>query len=45
MGSVFNHRAFFLQDSSYVNFRCKTDVKLLQLSHIKMKELIDKYED
>ena len=44
-GSAINHRAFFMKDQSYVNFRCQTDAKLLQLSHQKMKELIDKYED
>lgn len=42
-GSAINHRAFFMQDSMYVNFRCLTDAKLLCLSHTKMKELIEKY--
>ena len=29
----------------YVNFRCKTDAKLLTLTHQKIKQLIEKYED
>ena len=44
-GSAINHRAFFMQDYSYVNFRCLTDAKLLTLTHEKMKQLIEKYED
>ena len=44
-GSAINHRAFFMQDFMYVNIRCKTDAKLLMLSHKTMKELIAKYED
>lgn len=34
-----------MQDYMYVNFRCATDGKLLTLTHKKMKELIEKYED
>ena len=34
-----------MQDFSYVAFKCKTDTKLLLLTHLKMKELIEKYED
>lgn len=44
-GSAINQRAFFMQDQMYVNIRCSTDVKLLILTHQKMKELIQKYED
>ena len=44
-GSAINYRAFFMQDSMYVNFRCQTDAKLLCLSHQKIKELIQKYDD
>ena len=44
-GSAINHRAFFMQDYMYVNFRCQTDAKLLTLTHIKMKQLIEKYEE
>lgn len=32
-GSAINHRAFFMQDYMYLNFRCQTDVKLLTLTH------------
>ena len=32
-GSAINHRAFFMQDYMYINFRCVTDAKLLFLSH------------
>lgn len=34
-----------MQDYMYLNFRCQTDVKLLTLTHQKMKELIEKYEE
>ena len=44
-GSAINHRCFFMQDFMYVNLRSQTDAKLLVLSHVKMKELIQKYED
>ena len=30
-GSVLNHRAFFIQDSMYVNVRCRVESKLLSL--------------
>lgn len=44
-GSAINHRTFFMKDQSYLNFRCQTDVKLLQLTNSQMNELIEKYED
>lgn len=44
-GSAINHRTFFMKDQSYLNFKCQTDVKLLQLSNLQIKELIEKYED
>ena len=44
-GSAINHRAFFMQDYMYVNFRCRTDAKLLILTHQKIKQMIEKYEE
>ena len=42
-GSVLNQRAFFMQDSMYVDVRSATSVKTLELSYAKMKEIQDNY--
>lgn len=43
-GSVINFRAFFMQDTMYVNIRCQRYTKLLVLDQAKMNEIQNKYE-
>lgn len=43
-GSVINFRAFFMQDTMYVNIRCQKYTKLLVLDQAKMNEIQNKYE-
>lgn len=38
-GSAVNHRAFFMQDLMYVNVKCTTQTKLLELTYQGMKEI------
>ena len=42
-GSAVNHRAYFMQDLMYVNVRCTTQAKLLELTYQTMKEVQERH--
>lgn len=44
-GSIYNFRAFFMEDLMYVNARCQTNVALLEISKDKIEKIMENHDD